>query len=141
MFDVPGFNPSTFTDDELMKKQMALNQKLVWASRFGSMDACNQINAMITVIENERRDRILKMVFKDRNKMFPAIIESDPEMASHNKEITEEKEKIVQIKRTQRERMITKTSAPVVDSVVRKTERHLDDVVDSENDSGDSDNG
>jgi len=116
MFDVPGFNPSSFTDDDLMKKQMNLNQKLVWANRFGSMEACNQINAMISAIESERRERILKLVFKERGKLFPSIIETDPDLSNENRMNTEEKEKTaVNTRKVNRDRMITRTSSPVLD--------------------------
>lgn len=116
MFDVPGFTPSSFTDDELMKKQMNLNQKLVWANRFGSMEACNQINAMISAIESERRERILKLIFKERGKLFPSIIETDPDLSNENRMNTEEKEKTaVNNRKVNRDRMITRTSSPVLD--------------------------
>ncbi len=116
MFDIPGFNPSSFTDDELMKKQMSLNQKLVWSNRFGSMDACNQINAMISAIEAERRERILKVIFKERNKLFPSIIETDPDLSNSNRIDNEEKEKTaVNNRKVNRDRMITRTASPVVE--------------------------
>lgn len=116
MFDIPGFTPSSFTDDELMKKQMNLNQKLVWANRFGSMEACNQINSMISAIEAERRERVLKLIFKERGKLFPSIIETDPDLSNENRMNTEEKEKTaVNIRKVNRDRMITRTSSPVID--------------------------
>ena len=129
MFIVPGFNPSVLSDDDLMKKQLELHKRLAWASRFGSGEACDQLNAMILSIDTERRDRVLRIIYKERDKYFPEIIESDPEMAATNKvnDVESEKEKEIHNRRkANRDRMITKTSAPIA-PILRKSDTSTGD--------------
>jgi hypothetical protein len=81
MFDVPGFDPSSMSDDELMTRQAELSRRLVWASRWsGSGDMTSQFQMMLMAVEGERRDRMLKLMFAERQKMFPEIIETEPDL-------------------------------------------------------------
>jgi len=117
MFDVPGFNPSAMSDEELLNRQSELSRRLGWASRFSqSGDMSSQLYAMISAIEMERRDRILKVMFQERSKMFPDIIESEPDLAQeHKKKVVdaEKDDRLAVRRKIGRERLtLTKTSTP-----------------------------
>lgn len=58
MFGFHGFDPKTLSDAELFEKQLDLTAKKLMASRFGKVDAANQLQMMILAIEQERRERI-----------------------------------------------------------------------------------
>jgi hypothetical protein len=116
MFDVPGFSPSTMSDEELLNRQTELNRRLAWASRFSGSDMSSQLLAMITAIELERRERILKVIFEQRQKMFPDIIETEPDLAAeHKRKINdiEQDDAMAVRRRVGRERVtMRKTSQP-----------------------------
>jgi hypothetical protein len=117
MFDIPGFNPSSMTDDELMNRQAELSRRFGWANRFStSTDIPGQLWAMISAIDAERRDRMLKMIFKERDKMFPEIIETEPEMASQHKRkiVDDEKDqRMINRRKVGKDRLtLTKSSTP-----------------------------
>jgi hypothetical protein len=114
MFDVPGFNPVSMSDDELMNRQYELNRRLSWAARFSGSDMSSQLLAMISAIEMERRDRLLKVVFSERQKMFPDIIETEPDLAAEHKRKIVDAEKDDQMserRRVGRERVTLKKTA------------------------------
>lgn len=115
MFDVPGFDPSSMSDDELSKRHGELGRRLTWASRFGSGDMSYQLQNMMIAIEGERRDRLLRYMFQERSKIFPDTIETEPDLAAANKKtvVTDESnDAMAQRRRVGRERAITKTSEP-----------------------------
>jgi len=58
MYELLGFDPKTFTNDELYDKQLSLTTKRIQASRIGKFDAANQLQMMIQAIEFERRERM-----------------------------------------------------------------------------------
>lgn len=117
MFDIPGFNPSAMSDDELMNRQAELSRRFGWANRFsGSTDMSGQLWAMISAIEAERRDRMLRMIFKERDKLFPDIIETEPDLAIQHKRkvVDDEKDQRMQNRRkVGKDRLtLTKSSTP-----------------------------
>jgi hypothetical protein len=112
MFDVPGFNTSSMTDDELMTKQLLLSQRLVVANRFGSGDMIMQLSNLIQSVEAERRDRMLHNIFKYQQKIFPEIIETEPDLVVVPVDTDEEShKKMIQRKRIVKERIV-KSSMP-----------------------------
>lgn len=117
MFDIPGFNPTGMSDEELLNRQGELSRRLGWASRFsGSGDMSGQLYAMITAIEAERRDRVLRMMFSERQKLFPEIIETEPDLAQeHRRKVVDDDkdQRLVHRRKAGRERMtLTKSSTP-----------------------------
>jgi hypothetical protein len=116
MFDIPGFNPSGMSDEELMNRQVELNRRLSYAARFSGSDMTSQLLAMIQSIEFERRERILKTIFVQRNAMFPDIIETEPDLAAEHKrkvEDAEQDDRMSTRRRQGRERVtLKKTSTP-----------------------------
>lgn len=115
MFDVPGFDPSSMSDDELMSRHMELSRRLSWASRFGSGEMGYQLQSMMISIEGERRDRLLRYMFKERSKLFPDTIETEPDLAEEHKQkvvADDSNDRMAQRRRVGRERAITKTSEP-----------------------------
>ena len=115
MFDIPGFIPSSMSDDELLNRQAELSRRLNWANRFsGSGDMATQLWSMISAIEAERRDRVLKIMFDNRQKIFPEVIETEPDMVNKKKIATDDKDqKMVNRRKIGRERLtLTKTSTP-----------------------------
>jgi hypothetical protein len=115
--DVPGFDPSSMSDDELLSRHAELGRRLAWASRFSGSDMSYQINNMMIAIEMERRDRLLRFMFDQRQKMFPETIETEPDLAAANKktEVADDSnDRMAQRRRVGRERAITKSSEPQV---------------------------
>ena len=114
MFDFPGFDPLSLSDEELLNRQGELSRRLGYAARFGS-GSVQQLQNMIQVIENERRERVMRTVFEERQKMFPSVIESEPDLAEQKRKATEEEQdsKMVQRRKIGRERLnMTKTATP-----------------------------
>lgn len=106
-----GFDPSNFTDEELITKQMELEKKAVWASRFGSGEMLTSIQQMLGVIGQERFDRYARSVYVDQQAMFPAVIESDPDLGG----TTRPQSPKTETKRNQPARaQITKTARPTL---------------------------
>ncbi len=116
MFDIPGFNPHAMSDEELLNRQVELNRRLSWAARFSGSSMGDQFLMMIQAIEAERRDRVLRVMFSEREKLFPKVIETEPDLAEKNKKETSEIESddtMVQRRRMARERLtMKKTSQP-----------------------------
>lgn len=115
MFFLPGFDPTSMTDDELLNKQAELNKRYVYASRFSSSgEMAGQFMAMIGAVEHERRERVLRVAFEMRQSMFPDIIESDPDLIVQKVIVSEEDaatDRMAERRRASRNRMITRTSA------------------------------
>lgn len=110
MYEFYGFDPKTLSDEELFNKQLNLTTKKMMAARFGKMQAVSQLQAMITAIEFERRERI----FRDNigNVMLsssPVVVETDADLKEPEVEETKKPAKIEQ--RTLRRAI--RTSKPV----------------------------
>lgn len=87
-YEIPGFDPKTFTDDELLKKQTELMAKINWAWRFSNDSGINMMQMMLGMIENERRERNFLEIWKKYKNND--TIESEPDLQA---EVTEKKEK------------------------------------------------
>ncbi len=125
MFSVPGFDPTTMTDDELLNKQSELNRRFVYASRFSaSTEMAAQFMSMIAAIEAERRERVLKIAFDMRQSMFPDIIESEPDLIVRDVRPTQEEEandRMAERRRASRNRMITRVASEEKPTIPKKT--------------------
>jgi len=93
MFEFPGFDPKTLSNEQLFEKQLALTTKKIMAARFGKVDAVNQLQMMIQAIEFERRERI----FQER--IGSVVLASSPVVIETEVEL-EEQEVVEDIKRT-----------------------------------------
>lgn len=80
MFNYFSFDPASLNDEELLIKQQDLQAKVVWASRFGSGEMIEGLQRIIGVIEAERMERYARSVWVDQQAMFPAMIETDPDL-------------------------------------------------------------
>lgn len=81
MFSIPGFDPKTFSDDQIVKKMQDLNQRISYASRFSaSFELVAQLQNLIAALDFERRERAYREAYDMRDAMLPDIIETDPEM-------------------------------------------------------------
>ena len=125
MFSVPGFDPTSMTDDELLNKQSELNRRFVYASRFSaSTEMAAQFMSMIAAIEAERRERVLRIAFDMRQGMFPDIIESEPDLIVRDVRPTQEEEandRMAERRRASRNRMITRVASEDKPSIPKKT--------------------
>lgn len=86
MYEFSGFDPAMLSDDELLNKTTELHAKLVWAGRFGSSDIIGGLQRILETVENERTQRVLRNFARDRETMFPDVIESDPDLAAMGRE-------------------------------------------------------
>lgn len=125
MFSVPGFDPTSMTDDELLNKQSELNRRFVYASRFSaSTEMAAQFMSMIAAIEAERRERVLRIAFDMRQGMFPDIIESEPDLIVRDVRPTQEEEandRMAERRRASRNRMITRVASDEKPTMPKKT--------------------
>lgn len=125
MFSVPGFDPTSMTDDELLNKQSELNRRFVYASRFSaSTEMAAQFMSMIAAIEAERRERVLRIAFDMRQGMFPDIIESEPDLIVRDVRPTQEEEandRMAERRRASRNRMITRVASEDKPTIPKKT--------------------
>lgn len=125
MFSVPGFDPTSMSDDELLNKQSELNRRFSYASRFSSStEMASQFMSMIAAIEHERRERVLKIAFDMRQSMFPDIIETDPDLIVKDvrpSEMDEAEDRMAQRRRASRNRMITRVNADEKPQIPKKT--------------------
>jgi hypothetical protein len=85
MFGLIGFDTKSMSDEELLKRNMELQDKLVWANRFGSVDLVGQIQTYLFAIESERQQRVIDRILAERNTMMADVIESDPDLRSDQK--------------------------------------------------------
>ena len=81
MFDLFGFNPKSFTDDELMERVAELGKRIVWASRMGQFDMAHQLRSQKTMCEMEQRERMLASRFVRMTQTPSVVVESDPDLA------------------------------------------------------------
>lgn len=125
MFSVPGFDPTSMTDDELLNKQSELNRRFVYASRFSaSTEMAAQFMSMIAAIEAERRERVLRIAFDMRQGMFPDIIESEPDLIVRDVRPSMEEEandRMAERRRASRNRMITRVASEEKPTIPKKT--------------------
>lgn len=106
---IPGFDPKTFSDDELFNKQMDIQRKL---SMTGNMEALNQLQLMNDAINAERRERIFAI--GQQKQSDPTILETEPDLKK-------EPEKVNLNRSTGQTRpkifRVNKTSSPTNDDV------------------------
>lgn len=112
---IPGFNPSAMSDEELLSRQSELSRRFSWANRFSSStDMAAQLWQMIEAIEAERRDRVLRVMFQERQKMFPDVIETEPDLVQKETQKETEDHKMIARRKAGRERFtLSRSSAPV----------------------------
>lgn len=80
MSDPFSFDPAKLTDDELMNRQMDLQRRIVWCSRFSTGEAVEQLQVMLAAVEFERRERFFNLQQALFNAQFPAVIETEPDL-------------------------------------------------------------
>lgn len=116
MFGLFGFDPAGMSDDELLHKTTELQARLVWASRFGGSDMVSALQQYLYAIEFERNERINRMLQKQREAMFPPIIETDPELAmQHRDDVQPETKKKINSQHKPRV-VITRSARPTENS-------------------------
>jgi hypothetical protein len=109
MFDLFGFTPTDFSDDELLEKWNQVTGKMVWAARFGSADMLTGLQRMKVAIEFEQRDRMIgsrQRAMATRN----VVIETDPDLALIEKQKVEAAQVAAQPKTTSRRVPIVPTA-------------------------------
>lgn len=120
MFDYFGFDPSKMSDAELLQKVTALQAKLVYASRFSSPDMVANLQVILQNIEFERTERLNRRLFAEQQKMFPDVIESEPDLAREVPSKAEPEKKIKT--RPDNASRIVKTARPVIEDPSKESE-------------------
>jgi hypothetical protein len=124
MFDIPGFDIKSMSDDELLTKQHTIAQKIsILVGVGGAPEAIQQLRAMSNAIDTERAERIFVDVWKIRQGMFPKVIETDPSMRQ-----SEGSEEQVSDKKSK-----SRPNRPLPSAIMRRT---ANPVADTEKDSG-----
>lgn len=81
MFDIPGFDPRSMTDDELLRRQEDLEARLNYAARSGGAgEMFAQLRAMLDSIEHTRRERMFLEMAGSGGTADPVVIETDPSL-------------------------------------------------------------
>jgi hypothetical protein len=120
-YEIPGFDPKTFTDEDLLKKTTELARKIAWASKY-STNMLGALQTMQFMIDNERLERIKMEQWKNIESYMTSTIESDPDLKP--KEEDESK-----IKKT-RKPLLKPTLIPIQPTlrpVIRKENREKSD--------------
>jgi hypothetical protein len=86
MTEIFGFDPKTFTDDELAKKSQELMKKISWASRY-STNMVGALQTLYILIDNERRERMMMENWKAMENYLGKTIETDPDQKDNTQEI------------------------------------------------------
>jgi hypothetical protein len=122
---VPGFNPKALSDDELFAKAAELQRKMNYAYRFSSMGGgAEQIQTMITMLENERAERIFNEQWNMMERFRSDVIETDPDLkaaATAAKEKNKPQETKQKRPRVEVRRSFQPTAHPVVSRSDRPT--------------------
>ena len=79
MFFLPGFDPKTMTDDQLLEKITELNGKIVFAAAYNN-GGVDMMQGMLMAIEDERMERLITAQTNYQLQNEVAIIESDPSL-------------------------------------------------------------
>lgn len=80
MIDHPFINLKSLSDEELLKRNADLHKKLMMAHMWTSNPhIAEQIGFMLEMIAEEQQERMSRETNEAWNKMFPDVIESDPE--------------------------------------------------------------
>lgn len=84
-YEIPGFDPKVFTDEELLKKSSEIMRKIAWSSRY-STNMLGALQTMQLMIDNERRERMMMEHWKNIEPYMSATIESDPDLKPKDEE-------------------------------------------------------
>ena len=88
-------NLKKLTDEQLFEKVADLQKKIVWAQRFSSYgQGITQMQNYLTLLENERYERMYIEQYKMMEKYISEPIETDPSLRDKLKEKIEEQEMI-----------------------------------------------
>jgi hypothetical protein len=89
----PFFEVSTLSDDELREKMNELNTRLYAATAMAmSFELRQQLQAYMEAIEQEMQTRFAVDMQKAWDAMFPAVIETEPDLKKDKLEKPSEKE-------------------------------------------------
>ena len=81
MSDILGFDPKTFSDEEIQEKYTEILKRLNWVSRFsGNPQMGDQLLMMLQALKAEQAERTFNMIWKMRQSMTPEVIETDPDL-------------------------------------------------------------
>ena len=75
---VPGFDPHSLTDDQLLERSQDLMRKLNWIAMYGSGAGVESMQLMLQAIETERRERMFMERWKVVSPYLNDVIETDP---------------------------------------------------------------
>ncbi len=113
MFALPGFDPKTMSDDELVKNSTELMRKMNWSSRFTTAgQGLDQMSQMLRLIEDERRERLYMEHWKMVTDYVAEPIETDPDLRDAER-AAREKLKPVEVVRPRPRVQAVRRSFPV----------------------------
>lgn len=96
MSDHPFFEPERLTDEEILKKLSDLNQRLTVAHYTSTnYNMIGQLQGMIDALNNERMVRLARQTQEAWDKMFPDVIETEPDFKEERPDPTRDKAHVV----------------------------------------------
>ena len=106
MFEVPGFDPRSMTDDQLIERQAVISRRLAFlASYGGAVEAVGQLQNMSTAIDVVRRERMFMLVEQPDKATSHIAVETDPILATKETEPNDPAAKVKARRRPMADRM------------------------------------
>jgi hypothetical protein len=81
MFDLFGFTPKDFSDEELVERVAELGRRIVWANRMGQTVIAAQLRSQQFICEQEQRDRNAQPRIQRMLTSPSVVVETDPDLA------------------------------------------------------------
>jgi hypothetical protein len=85
MFDMPGFNPKSNTDDQLIEKMAELNKKILFMS-YSTNGGSDMMMMMLDAFENEYRERQFMEQWRLSAPYMARTIETEPDLKKTEQE-------------------------------------------------------
>lgn len=113
MFELPGFDPKTMSDEELLTRSGEIARKMNWAYRFGSVEAVGQMQRILATIDAERRERAFMSRWEDIAEIISAPIETDPDLREQAHSAEKKREEAREAESRHRQRLGNRRPLPV----------------------------
>lgn len=113
MFELPGFDPKTMTDEQIQTRISDLSGKIAYASGGPDNGALGVMTRMLEALFNEGRERSGKARYKDMLDADPIAIETDPDLREQNRKAAEKRAGKDEIQGATRPRINPRRSIPV----------------------------
>ena len=92
---IPGFDPSVYSDDQILNKIADLNARLSFAEAFMSNNGSDMMIAMVEALQNEYQER--RFLESWKKSKSNRVIETEPDLKSDKAEERKDRPKKIKI--------------------------------------------